>query len=143
MLNKNGWSFSEFLIAGSVIFIALLVTAFFIIRLYSGLPNLSSFISEPLTYEEIESNLNEESINYINEYYQQEITKGVIVVSTDNLLKYDIIAEKDLKDTNNNDLCQGYSLIRKENGELTSESFIKCDNYITEGYQNWRISNNG
>lgn len=140
MLNKNGWGFRAFLISGAVLFVALLVTAFLVMRLYSGLPDLSSFLSEPLSYQEIENRLDDSSLIYIREHYDQEITTGVIVVSTDNLLKYDVIVEKDLKETNNNDLCSGYSLIRKENEELTSQSFIKCDNYVTEGYQSWRVS---
>lgn len=143
MLNKNGWGYRAFLVCGAILFLALLITTFCVIRLYRGLPNLGNFLLEPLTYSDIEYNLNDKSIEYINNYYEQDITTGVIVVSTDNLLKYDIIKPKDLKDTDNNDLCSGYSLIRKENGELTSESFIKCDNYVTEGYQSWRVSNNG
>lgn len=142
MLNNKGWGFRQFLIAGAVLFIALIITTFFVIRLYSNLPNLSSIIMESFTYEEIENNLDYMSIKYINEYYDQEITTGVIVVSTDNLLKYNIIIEKDLINTDNKDLCSGYSLIRKENGELTSKSYIKCDNYTTEGYQSWRVNNN-
>ena len=140
MLNKNGWGYREFLFAGAVLFIALLVTTFFVIRLYKGLPDLSSFLTEPLSYQDIEENLDYKSLEYINGYYKQDITTGVIVVSTDNLLKYDIIKKKDLKDTDNNDLCKGYSLIRKEKGELISKSYIKCDNYVTEGYQSWRVS---
>lgn len=142
MLNKNGWGFRTFIISGAVIFIALLIATFFIIRLYSDLPDLNIFMDEYLSYEDIEINLNSDSLEYINEYYAQEITTGVIVVSTDNLLKYNIITEKDLRDTDNNDVCSGYSLIRKENGELTSKSYIKCDKYVSEGYQSWRVSNN-
>ena len=142
MLNKNGWGFRTFIISGSIPFIALLITSFFIMRLYSSLPNLNEFMLDPLTYQNIEENLNDDSIDYINEYYTEEITTGVIVVSTDNLLKYGIIEDKDLTDTENNDSCSGYSLIRKENNKLTSESFIKCDDYISDGYQSWRISNN-
>lgn len=139
MLNNKGWGFRQFLIAGAVLFIALIITTFFVIRLYRNLPDLSSIIMDPLTYEEIENNLDYMSIKYINEYYDQEITTGVIVVSTDNLLKYNIIIDKDLINTDNKDLCSGYSLIRKENGELISESFIKCDEYKTDGYQSWRV----
>ena len=53
MLNKNGWGFRAFLISGAVLFVALLVTAFLVMRLYSGLPDLSSFLSEPLSYQRI------------------------------------------------------------------------------------------
>lgn len=143
MLNKNGWGFRTFIIAGSILFIALIITSFFIIRLYSSLPNLNALMNEPLDYEDIEENLVESSLNYINKYYDEEITTGVIVISTDNLLKYNVIEKKDLIETTNEDECRGYALIRKEEGNLVSTSYIKCNNYITEGYQDWRISNNG
>ena len=142
MLNKNGWGFRTFIIAGAVLFIALLITTFFIIRLYSSLPNLSGFLSETLTYQDIEMNLDDNALRYIDEYYIQEISNGVIVVSTDNLIKYGIIEKKDLIETENNDLCSGYSLIKKENEKLTSKSYIECSNYISEGYQSWRVSVN-
>ena len=139
MLNKNGWGFRSYIIGSSVLLIALLVATFLIIRLYS---NLASIATPTYTYQDIENKLNDSSIDYINEYYKRDITTGVVVVSTKKLLNKEIIIEKDLIDTDNNDKCKGYSLIRKnENDELTSESFIKCDSYQTDGYQSWRLTN--
>jgi hypothetical protein len=142
MLNKNGWGFRSFIIGGSILLIALLVATFFIIRLYRSLPNLTGFIVDPVDYQTIEETLDSASLNYINDYYNEEITTGVIVVSTDNLLKYNIINNSDLIQTTNNDLCSGYSLISKEDGKLISKSYISCDNYTSDGYQSWRVANN-
>lgn len=141
MLNKHGWGFRSFLIGGTVLLIALLFATFFIIRLYNGLPNISGYIVDSIDYQSIEENLDNASLKYISKYYNQEITTGVIVVSTDNLLKYNIINENDLHETNNNDKCKGYSLIRKEEGKIISNSYITCNNYISEGYQSWRVNN--
>lgn len=141
MLNKNGWGIRSFIICGAILLLALILTTFFVIRLYSGLPNLTGFMTDPIEYQTIEENLNEKSLQYINKYYDSEITTGVIVVSTKNLLKYDLIEEKDLIQTKNNDICEGYSLIRKEEEKLTSKSYITCDNYVTDGYQSWRVNN--
>lgn len=141
MLNKNGWGYRSFLVGGAILLIALLFATFFIIRLYHGLPNLSSAIIDPVDYEMIESSISDNALRYVSEYYEQEIKSGVIVISTNNLLKYGFIENKDLRNTENNDECKGYSLIRNDDNKLTSESYIKCKNYQTEGYQDWRVSN--
>ena len=139
MLNNNGWGYRSFLIGGSVLLIFLLIATFFIMRLYSNLPDLSSFMLEESTYSDIETKLDESSLKYINDYYTEEISNGVITISTDNLLKYKMLTEDDLIETSSSDKCMGYSLIRNKDNKLTSESYIKCDGYQTEGYQEWRL----
>lgn len=143
MLNKNGWGYREFLIGGAVLLIALLFATFFIIRLYSGLPNLNTFITDPVEYQDIESNVDTAALKYISNYYKEEIGDGVIVVSTDNLKKYNLLTDVDLTETSNNDLCKGYSLVRNKDNMITSDSYINCKNYATDGYQAWRLVSNG
>lgn len=142
MLSKNGWGFSEFIIWGAVLLFALIVTIFFVIRLYSGLPSLNSVMESTIDYETIEETIENKSLQYIREHYTQEITTGVIVVSTKQLLNLHLIEPKDLTTTTTDDLCNGYALIRKEEGALTSKPYITCDEYSTEGYQSWRVNNN-
>ena len=136
MKNKNGWGFSSYIIGSSILLIALLVATFLIIRLFSSLKSING-----TSYEDIEEMLNSKSLKYIEEYYGREINSGVVVVSTSKLLDNDLINSNDLIETDNNDKCKGYSLIRKDvDDELTSESFIKCKKYTTIGYQSWRVS---
>ena len=136
MKNKNGWGFSSYIIGSSILLLALLVATFLIIRFYNSLKSING-----TSYQDIEETLDSKSLRYIDEYYKKEINSGVIVISTSKLLDNDLIKNSDLIETDNNDRCKGYSLIRKnDEGELTSESFIKCKNYTTEGYQSWRVS---
>ena len=138
MKNKNGWGVASYIIGSSILLIALLIATFLIIRLYSSLRGINGN-----SYEDIERKLSSASLEYINEDYKKEISTGVVVVSSTKLLAKDYIKAKDLIETDNEDKCIGYSLIRKdENDKLTSESFIKCVNYETNGYQSWRILNN-
>lgn len=132
-MNKNGWGYRDFIIGGSILLIALIVATFFVMRLYSSL--MSAF--DTRTYEGIEIKLNEKSLEYINSYYKNEIGTGVITVSTDNLLKYKLITEENLEIAN--DKCEGYSLIRKEEEQIVSSSYIKCKEYETAEYQGWRV----
>ncbi len=143
MLNKNGWGYREFLIGGAILLIALLFATFFIIRLYSGLPNLNTFIVDPVDYQDIENSVKTASLKYISNYYREDIGDGVIVISTDNLKKYDLITDTDLTETNNNDSCKGYALVRNKDNMVTSDAYINCKNYASEGYQAWRLVDNG
>lgn len=140
MLNKNGWGYREFLIGGAVVLLALLFATFFIIRLYSNLPKLNTFLADSVEYQDIEENVKTASLKYISNYYDEEIGSGVIVVSTVNLKKYNLIIDADLTQTSNNDLCNGYALVKNNDGMISSEPFINCDKYQTSGYQEWRIS---
>ena len=138
MKNKNGWGFSSYIIGSSVLLLALLIATFLIIRFYSSLVGTNG-----TTYAEIESKLSDKALLYINEYYQKEITTGVVTVSSTKLLKNELLNAKDLIETENADKCIGYSLIRKnEEEQLISDSYIKCSEYETPGYQSWRIINN-
>lgn len=140
MLNKNGWGYQKFIVLGSILLIALIICSFFVIRLYSQLPDLNNMMSETLDYGSIESNISIAARNYYDEYYNENLGNGVLVVSTKNLLKYNILSDKDLVETSNNDSCSGYALLTSnENDELVADAYIKCKSYITSGYQNWRV----
>ena len=138
MLNKNGWGYRSYVIGSSILLLALLIATFLIIRFYRALSNINGY-----TYADIEEKLNTRSLDYINEYYKKEINTGVVVISTSKLLKKDMITKDNLINNENKDKCSGYSLIRKnDDGDLVSESYIKCGEYKTSGYQSWRVVDN-
>ena len=138
MLNKNGWGYRSYVIGSSILLLALLIATFLIIRFYRALSSINGY-----TYADIEEKLNTRSLYYINEYYKKEINTGVVVISTSKLLKKDMITKDNLINNENNDKCSGYSLIRKnDDGDLVSESYIKCGEYKTSGYQSWRVVDN-
>lgn len=142
MLNKNGWGFRTFIIMGAVLLIALLITTFFVIRLYSQLPSLTDINLDSQNYSDIEENIQYAALDYYKDFYNSEKITGVLVLSTDNLIKHELLERKDLIDTSNDDLCKGYAIVKEnENKKIVAEGYIKCSEYITEGYQDWRVNN--
>lgn len=145
MLNNRGWGYRTFIIMGCILLLALLLVSILIIRLYSQLPNLNNVMSESLSYDEIEENVNLAAMSYYNDYYKDELHGGVVVVSIDNLLKYNLLEEKDLLETTKNDRCSGYALISlsdniENKDEVITKAYVKCKNYTSKGYQAWRVN---
>lgn len=143
MLNKNGWGFRSYIICSSILLLALLTATFLIIRLYGGLPNMENSLIDSFDYEQIESNLNNATIRYMDEYYKQEVKSGVITIPSDTLIKKSLIYKSDLRNSDNNDDCTGYSLVKRDDDNiLVSASYIKCKYYTSKDYQSWRVENN-
>lgn len=91
------------------------------------------------TYDSIERKIGSGALSYINKYYKKEIGTGTITILSDNLVEHNIIKEKDLI-TSSNDNCIGYALVRKDNkGDLEITPYINCSNYVTKDYQSWRV----
>ena len=140
MLNNHGWGFRTYIIASSIILIFLILVAILVVRLYKGIEIVGQVSNDSISYSDIENNLNNLSIKYVNEYKEGKINDGVITVSTKTLLKENLINSEDLKLLDNGDTCTGYSLIKKnDEGILYSDSYIKCKYYTTSGYQSWRV----
>lgn len=138
MLNNKGWGIRSYIIGCSILLMALIVATFYIMRLYSTIPGMGDVV-DSVDYKDLESRMDRASLNYINQYYKQDIRTGVVVVSTEKMLDKYLIDELDL--VIKGDKCKGYSLIRKnlQEDKLESESFIKCKYYESPNYQSWRI----
>ena len=138
MLNNHGWGYRAYIIASSVILLFLIIVTFFVIRLYRGFAIVNEVPVDSATYSDLEENLNNLSIKYVNEFKDGKIDMGVITVSTKTLLNEHLLNSESLKI--NDDKCNGYSLVRKnEDDILYSESYIRCNSYTTDGYQAWRV----
>ena len=138
MLNNHGWGFRAYLIGSGVLLIALILATFLIMRLYSGLPNLADAVEGAKTYSTIEEDIKMYARDYITDYTNQDITTGVVTITTDKLIEKGFFEKKDLI-TESKDKCKGYALVKKdEEDALVVESYIKCDDYETNGYQSWR-----
>ena len=118
-----------------VLIIALLILTYNCSRLMKG---IDLPLGKKYTYTNIEEKIVETTKKYMEDQYQNKLDLGTLVISTENLLKYSYLEEKDLI-TSKNDSCKGYSLITNENKELKVISYIKCEKYETEEYQGWRI----
>ena len=138
MLNNHGWGFRAYMIASGILLIALILVAFLVTRLYSGLPSLETAMENTKTYSTIENDIKAFAHSYIVDYHQEEITTGVVTVSTNKLIEKGFLTDKKLT-TSDGDKCKGYALIRKDNDVLVVEPYIKCKNYTTVGYQSWRL----
>lgn len=130
-LNHHGWGLKEMILLSSILFAFLLVSIFMIIRLYSGL-NKSGITDKPVvhrfSYEEIENNVLEAGIDYYNEYYAGE---DHVKVTVDRLRRKSFITSNELRANDEKKSCTGY--VEFEDG--SSKAYIKCDHYITDGYE--------
>lgn len=130
-LNRNGWSLKEMILLSSILFAFLLVAIFMIIRLYSGL-NKSGITDKTVvhrfTYVEIESNVLEAGLDYYNEYYDGEDN---VRVTVSRLRRKNFLTSNDLRAEGEKSSCDGY--VEFQDG--TSKAYIKCDNYVTDGYE--------
>ena len=139
-LNKHGLGLKYLILYSAIFIIAILFIVFFSKQASEGLGDVfKSSIKGNVTYATIENNISEAALSYMKKYYKEEVGLGTITVTTDNLLKYQMINEIDLV-TSENDNCKGYVLVKKNGDEtLSTESYIQCKNYETKNYQSWRI----
>lgn len=139
-LNNHGWGLNQMLVLCAVLLFFLMIAVFFIIQLSNSLGDvLRDSMVGKVTYAMVEETVENAAKDYIDTYYKEEIGTGTITVTVDNLLKYEMITENDLKPSDETNSCTGYALVKKENGELNVDSYIKCSNYETNNYQAWRL----
>lgn len=113
-LNNHGWGMQEMLIMSSILFILLLIVAFYLNMLYEGFDNNKQ-------YHELEDKL----VNAAKIYDSKQIVGNRITLE---MLKNEgyIYSFSDF----NGNSCDGY--VDKNNGNFTA--YVKCINYETNGY---------
>ena len=147
-LNKNGWGLRAMIIYSGILIIFLAIAIFTIYRFYDAFRDMPQDIQtenspsdsgvNTNTYQNIEQSIKNASITYVNEYYEsEEIGTADIIISISNLVNHNYISQP--KDLTNNTDCTGYALVKKENNQLISTPYLKCQNYTSTGYQEWRI----
>ncbi len=124
----------------AIILIFLFVAVFFSIQFMNQFgESFKESVTGNVTYATIERNLEYGAEVYINEYYEEEIGSGTITILKDNLIYYGILKDNDFV-TTEKDSCGGYALVRKsEEGTLRVDSYIKCNDYMTKDFQEWRM----
>lgn len=135
-LNNSGWSMKEMIIFSSILLVFLLIAVFNIMRLYHGLnPSTennkgNSNINETkkYSYEDLEEKLLDAGLDYFNEYTNSDEN---VKIKTEQLIKTKLLTSSDLMPEDEKKECKGYVLF--ENGEPFS--FIHCQNYETNGYE--------
>lgn len=127
MLNKHGWGLKEMLILSGILILFLFVAIFYIFTLYN---ELDKEISSNY-YSSLEHDLEASAEIYLNDYFDGVLTDEKITISRNVLRLYDL--DVTLKDKNGN-LCSGYVVANKD----AIKGYISCDEYTTEGYEEWR-----
>lgn len=130
-LDKNGWSLKEMLVLSGILMIFLIIAIYYIVSLYNN------FGAEVKTtnYSELEKKLEDQALIYLNDYYDELLTSEDITITRNVLRSYnlDIILED-----NKGNSCSGYIMAHKTHGKVYTKSYIKCNDYMTEGYEEWR-----
>lgn len=127
-----------FLIA--ILLIALFFVAFFSNQLMGEFgDSFKESITGKVTYTTIERNMKEAALKYLDKYYENEIGAGTLTILSDSLIQYNLLQDTDFV-TSEKDICKGYVLVKRDNdNSLITNAFIKCENYKSMDYQDWRI----
>lgn len=136
---SNGWGLREMMFFVSILMFFLLIAVILIMRLYNNLEETMGSMNQ--------SN-NKEQIN--TKYYQQKETElfnaaadyaddiavdtsnGSVNVYLKDLIDYGYAQSIVDEITKNN--CDGYARFYDTQGILDIDVYLKCDNYVTEGY---------
>ena len=130
-LNKNGWSLKEMLLLSGILVLFLLVAIYYIATLYI---NFGEEVKET-NYSLLEERLEDKALIYLNDYYNDMLTSEEVTITRNVLRSYnlDVVLED-----NKGDSCSGYVIANKTHGKVYTKAYIKCNGYMTEGYEEWR-----
>lgn len=154
-LNNHGWGYRDMIIYSCLILIVLLVCAYNINYLYTGLTtdnnnnnnvtNVQDTDEEVIQtkpqiqvvdynyYNQIEYKIRIATLNYLNDY-KYELTGQILKTTLDSLV--DLGYMEKVYDQNGNNVCTGYSnsYVDGSTGEYVIKPYVNCSNYRTEGY---------
>ena len=125
-IDNKGITLRMMIICSSIIFLFFLIALFFIIRVYGKLPINNE---DDFSYENLETNLVNAGLIYVERYYI--VSEDTLVISVNNLVSEglsEIPKDKSGKE------CNGYVLVNQKE----KKAYLKCPNYKTSGYQDWR-----
>ena len=130
-LNKNGWSLKEMLLLSGILVLFLLIAIYYIVSLYN---NFGEEL-KATNYSLLEKRLEDKALIYLNDYYNDMLTSEEVTITRNVLRSYnlDVVLED-----NKGDSCSGYVIANKTHGKVYNKAYIKCNGYMTEGYEEWR-----
>ena len=134
ILNNKGWGITELLISGAIILFLLLLSAYYIHRLYKTIDKpLVSASSETVLFD---------NVDYYNDYERDFSSAASRYVNYNNIYLpstgYTIYMSElvnegyidRLYERKDHTKCDGYVFIKNGN----YNPYIRCSNYVTEGY---------
>ena len=131
MLNKHGWGLREMLLLSGILLLFLIVAIYYIVTLYQE-------FDRDVTnnyYHNLEEQLEKNAEIYVRDYYDGTLNSEGIIITRSVLRTYDL--DISLVDKNNH-ACSGYVIARRTRGQDSYQSYITCDDYTTDGYEDWR-----
>lgn len=151
-LNNHGWGYRDMIIYSCLILLVLLVTAYNINYLYSGIKTndkTTNSVQQPAEskpeynepqevvvdnnyYYNLEIKIKNATLDYLNDY-SYELTNQILNTSLETLVDLGYMSA--VYDQTGKYACNGYSnSYVTENGQYIIKPYLNCNNYITEGY---------
>lgn len=131
MLNKHGWGLREMLVLSALLIIFVLIASYYI-YVFLNSYNIESTVNN---YSLLEEKLEEQTKIYLNDYYDEVLTSDKLTITRSVLKSYNL--DVILEDSDGNS-CSGYAVAYKTKGIVNVDGYIKCKDYITLGYEDWR-----
>ena len=132
-LNNRGWGLGVFLGFIAILLFCLVVVGFNAYKLgiktEGGLQFDSSVIdnnSSNNTKNNIESRVISAAMNYKRNEYGNMSNGQTIIVKVSRLVEENYLSSSDN--------CSGYVEIRNINGDISYNAYLKCPDYVTDGY---------
>lgn len=134
-MNNKGFGLTNLLFFSLIFMLFLLACVYLINVNYRNTIKTNKIKDEQeITYYDIEIKLVNSARKYMKNNYPNLKEDIEIPIKLDTLIENNYIAPiKDLKTFNE---CNGYVLFSIKNNNIEYNPYIKCDNYITVGYQN-------
>ena len=124
-LNNKGWGTLEMILISLALLVMLIVSIYFISRLYGSFDNSN----RNKIYMDLESELADAARTYIR--------KNNIDITSNYRISYEALKEAnlidELKDSNGHD-CNGYALVSILNNKKYYNGYVSCNNYTSKNY---------
>lgn len=139
-MNKNGWGFKDFILIFGIIFLVIIITIVIYQVSFKKAKatdpiDPSEEQMEKYTYDDLELSLKLAAIRYQNNNYQGTFESSETWVLSYNLLKKKKFLKKPLMDVYDpKKECNGYVIFNKNGTNIYYEPYLKCENYVTSGY---------
>ena len=129
-LNNKGWGLGTLIAGVGVFAIALLIVVIIVNKNLKELGLMNDNINDKkYDYTILEKKVEDSAIKYIDKKNIEEDTTLTITIKKLEQEKY-LKEIKELKSKK----CSGYVVVTNKNNDLNYDSYLKCNNYITLGY---------
>lgn len=146
MRNKKGWGIAMMIVYMSILLAFLLVATIMVYNLYrynsvikdggknsDDVPNINETIEDSKQrYKLYENRIKRNAITFAYTYYLP-LNESPVKITLEDMIKKDLM--NNLVDPKDNSVCTGYAILTLENDKIISTPYLKCNNYVTEGYE--------